>query len=124
MILTMDQQSIKPKFVKYIPKDIDYGILYISLTYQTVIHKCPCGCGREVVIPITPTGWKLIEKEETVTLKPSIGNWEFPCRSHYWIINNKIVWARNWSDTQVVANRIKDQKALRRYYVKQKRLKK
>jgi hypothetical protein len=116
MILTMAQMSINPKFVKYIPKDIEEGFLFISLPFQTAIHKCPCGCGKEVVTPITPLGWKLIKNKETVTLKPSIGNWDFPCRSHYWIIKNEIVWARNWTDTQIAANRVKDQKALRRYY--------
>ena len=30
---------------------------------------------------------------DTVSLHPSIGNWSFPCRSHYWIRGNRVVWA-------------------------------
>jgi len=34
-----------------------------------------------VVTPLSPTGWSLIFDGETVSLYPSIGNWNFPCRS-------------------------------------------
>ena len=30
---------------------------------------------------------------ERALLYPSIGNWQFPCRSHYWIRRNRIIWA-------------------------------
>jgi hypothetical protein len=39
-----------------------------------------------------------------VSLDPSIGNWSFPCRSHYWIRNNKVRWAENWSQARIDAN--------------------
>ena len=29
----------------------------------------------------------------TVSLRPSIGNWQLPCRSHYFIVRNRVVWA-------------------------------
>ena len=28
----------------------------------------------------------------TISLNPSIGNWSYPCRSHYWIKGNRVVW--------------------------------
>src|SRR5512136_2059724 len=102
---TMKPELIKPKFVKYIPDEVKEGVLYISTPYGTAIHKCPCGCGEIVVTPIKPTDWTLTWNGKTVTLKPSIGNWSLPCRSHYWIIENKIVWARKWSDSEVSAKR-------------------
>ena len=89
--LDMKTKLIKPKFVKYIPQEVKEGILYISIPYSTAIHKCPCGCGEIVVTPISPTDWNLTWNGETVTLKPSIGNYSLRCQSHYWIIENKIV---------------------------------
>lgn len=84
------------KFVEFIPDKLEDGMLYVSITYATVLHKCGCGCGNEVVTPLSPSDWQLIFNGETISLFPSIGNWSFPCRSHYWIRNNKIVWARDW----------------------------
>ena len=114
----MKLKLLIPKFVEYIPEDVDDGIVYISIPYATAIHKCPCGCGEIVVTPIKPTDWNVTWNGETVTLKPSIGNWSLPCRSHYWIIENEVVWARNWTDSKVAASRAKDNRARARYYDK------
>jgi hypothetical protein len=35
--------------------------------------------------PISPADWQLAYDGDTVSLTPSIGNWGFPRRSHYWI---------------------------------------
>ena len=91
------------KFVDFIPDVLEEGVLYVSLTYGTVSHRCCCGCGREVVTPLTPTDWKLIFDGETVSLYPSIGNWNFPCRSHYWIRKSRVEWAEDWSNWQINA---------------------
>ena len=98
------------------PEVLEDGVLYVSLTYGTVAHRCCCGCGREVVTPITPTDWKLIFDGETVSLYPSIGNWNFPCRSHYWIRQNCVDWARDWPAWQIDAAAAKDRVQKEKYY--------
>ena len=95
--------KLNHKFVEFVPDTLDDGTLYVSITHGTAVHRCCCGCGREVVTPLTPTDWKLIFDGETVSLYPSIGNWNFPCRSHYWITNNRIEWAEDWSQWQIDA---------------------
>jgi len=85
------------KFVEYIPSQLEDGIIYVSIKYATVVHKCCCGCGNEVVTPLSPNGWKLIYDGQSISLAPSIGNWGFPCKSHYWIINGNVRWARKWT---------------------------
>ena len=99
-----------------IPDDIDEGVLYISIPYSTASHRCACGCGEEVVTPIKPTDWSLTWNGEAATLSPSIGNWSQPCQSHYWIIENRIVWAKKWSPSKIRANRIKDRRAKAQYF--------
>jgi hypothetical protein len=98
-------QTLTHKFVEFVPEELEQGVLYISIQYTTASHKCCCGCGFEVVTPISPEGWKLIFNGKTVSLEPSIGNWGFACRSHYWITQNRISWAEDWSDRRVEASR-------------------
>jgi hypothetical protein len=83
---------MKHKFVEYIPTEIEENILYISLEYDVAKHKCPCGCGADIVTSLSPARWKLTYDGETVSLYPSIGNWNHKCKSHYYITNNNVVW--------------------------------
>lgn len=85
--------KIKYKFVQYIPDQIEERTLYISIEFGTAVHKCVCGCGNEVVTPLSPSDWELIYNGETVSLYPSIGNWGFKCESHYWITKGKVKFA-------------------------------
>lgn len=89
------------KFVTTIPDVIDEGVIYISIEYATAIHKCCCGCGNKVVTPFSSYDWKLTFDGVSVSLNPSIGNWSFPCQSHYWITNSEIVWAEHWSKDKI-----------------------
>src|SRR5690348_6953534 len=86
----MKRMMIRHKFVDLIPDVVEEGVLYISIPYATAIHKCACGCGETVVTPIRPTDWTLTWDGDTITVNPSIGNWSFPCQSHYFIVENKI----------------------------------
>lgn len=97
---------------------VEEGVLYISAPYATATHKCACGCGEIVVTPIRPTDWTLTWNGETVTVNPSIGNWSLPCQSHYFIIENKIIWARKWSASEIMAGRASDRIVKDRYYRK------
>jgi hypothetical protein len=90
----MKQEKLTPEFVEFIPENLKEGVLYISLEFETAVHLCACGCKKETVTPFSrPDDWKLTVEERNVSLHPSIGNWQFPCRSHYWIKNNQVVLA-------------------------------
>jgi hypothetical protein len=86
--------SIRPQFVDFIPRELEEGILYISERYRTASHKCACGCRERVVTPLSPVDWQLQRENDLVTLRPSIGNWNYACRSHYWIRKNQIRWGK------------------------------
>jgi hypothetical protein len=98
----MATDIFKLQFVKAIPDDLADGVIYVSMDYRTVVHKCACGCGRNVITPLGVTGWTLSYNGK-VSLSPSIGNWDFPCRSHYWIRDDSVSWAESWSDDKVEA---------------------
>ncbi len=110
------EMVLKHEFVEFIPGDLKAGTIYISIRFGTASHLCCCGCGNKVVTPIRPTDWKLIFDGKTVSLDPSIGNWSFACRSHYWIRNNRVQWAEQWSKERIGAVRSFDAVAKDRYF--------
>ncbi len=103
-------------FVTSIPDKLDERTLYVSMEYATVAHKCCCGCGLEVVTPLSPTDWKLTYDGVSVSLYPSIGNWSFPCRSHYWIDKSRVRWAGQMTEEQINAGRAQDRRAKAKYF--------
>ena len=108
--------TLKHEFVQFIPEELQEGTIYVSIRFATVAHLCACGCKTKVVTPLKPTDWKLTFDGKTVSLHPSVGNWAFPCRSHYWIRNNQVQWADDWSDARIEANREYDRQAKDRYF--------
>ncbi len=97
--------KIRLQITDEIPKKIEEGILYVSFKYWTTAHKCGCGCGQKVVLRLSPKHWTVMTNGESVSMYPSVGNWQLPCRSHYWIEEGRIVRARRWSDAQIKHNR-------------------
>jgi hypothetical protein len=113
-------KTLTHEFVELIPDMIEEGKIYLSIEYATAVHKCACGCGKEVVTPLSPTDWKLIFDGKALSLDPSIGNWGFPCRSHYWVRNDMAVWAEDLPKALVDANRAHDRRLKDEYYGKEK----
>lgn len=107
---------LETEFVRTIPEKLKENTLYISMEYATVAHKCCCGCGLEVVTPLSPTDWKLAFDGVSVSLHPSIGNWSFPCQSHYWIDKGKVRWAGQMTQEQIGAVRSHDRHAKAHYF--------
>lgn len=110
------QKRLEPRFVELVPEKLDEATLYISMTYGTASHLCCCGCGTKVVTPITPTDWSLRFDGDTVSLFPSIGNWDQPCRSHYVIERNRIIPHGLCSEEDIEASRGRRSEAMARYY--------
>jgi hypothetical protein len=102
--------------VQYVPKELEPGVLYVAEKFGAAVHLCACGCGRKVSTPLHPTEWSLEDGSDGPSLSPSIGNWEFPCKSHYWIRAGKIEWSVKWSADQIAAGRRAEEKRRRDYF--------
>jgi len=109
---------LKHKFVDLVPDVLENGVIYISIEYCSAIHKCVCGCGNEVVTPLSPNDWKLTFDGKHVSLSPSIGNWNLDCKSHYWIINNEIRYASKWYDEKFKNGSKKEGKKKKKKFIK------
>lgn len=112
--------TVRHKFVEFVPDVLEDNVVYISIEYCTAVHKCICGCGNEVVTPLSPTDWQLTFNGKAISLYPSIGNWNFQCKSHYWITNNKIRHSPIWSKDQIENGGKEDKKKKRLFFQKRK----
>lgn len=108
--------KLRHEFVESVPDVLLEATLYVSIKYATTMHKCCCGCGNTVVAPLSPNDWLLTFDGETVSLDPSIGNWSFPCQSHYWIREDEVVWARRWSAREIKVARERERRGQKRFY--------
>ncbi|MFP2959184.1 DUF6527 family protein [Myxococcus sp. 1LA] len=112
----MRYSRLEHRFVQYMPERMNPGLLYVSMEYGTISHLCCCGCGEEVVTPLTPTDWRMTYDGQTISLWPSVGNWSMACRSHYVIERGRVIEAGPWSDERIAAERRRDRNAKARYF--------
>jgi hypothetical protein len=110
------KDSFPHKFVDLIPKVLEERLLYVSIEHAVAVHLCACGCARKVVTPLAPIHWKMIFDGRSVSLKPSIGNHAFPCKSHYWIEKDRVHWSHEMSIKEVQAVRERDERRRRQFY--------
>src|SRR5260370_40106933 len=108
------------EFVEFIPdlKDLKERTIYVSIPFATAVHKCCCGCGKQVITPFTPTDWSLTFDGVSVSLEPSVGNWSFACGSHYWVTKNRAIWSSPWSQEEIDRGRSNDRRSKARHYEK------
>ena len=112
----MKAMRLQHEFCEFVPGNLKPGTLYISMESGTALHLCVCGCGQKVVTPFSPTDWKLIYDGNTVSLDPSIGNWSFDCKSHYWIKKNRVIVSEKWTYVEIEENRKYDQEVKADYF--------
>ena len=98
------------------PKELEVGVLYVSEEFGAAAHLCACGCGSKIRTPLSPTEWCLEETDRGPTLRPSVGNWQQKCQSHYLITRGEINWANKWAPEQIIAGRRDEEERLCAYY--------
>lgn len=98
------------------PKTLEPGVLYVAAELGAAAHLCPCGCGTKVRTPLSPVDWSLTDASRGPTLYPSIGNWQQPCKSHYWVRNGEVMWADPWSAEEIAAGRVRQEERANEYY--------
>ena len=109
-------ETIELKHVRLMPAELAPGVLYVSEEFGVAAHLCACGCGSKVTTPLDATEWALEETESGPTLRPSVGNWQLECQSHYWIERGEIVWAPKWSAKEISAGRRFEEARRRAHY--------
>src|SRR2546427_9409824 len=98
------------------PKALRPGVLYVSEEFGIVIHLCACGCGSKIRTALGPTEFSVAETPDGPSVRPSIGNWQLACRSHYWIDRGQVIWTDDWTPQQIAAGRARDEARRRAHY--------
>ena len=109
-------KHLRHRFVELVPDVVEPGILYVSMEYATAAHRCCCGCGEEIVTPFNPAQWQMSFNGDAVSLHPSVGNWNLPCRSHYVVHEGRVTEAPTWTKEQIEAGRRRDASARADYF--------
>ena len=95
-------QKVVARFVDTIPAGKrTEGEILISIKYGIASLACPCGCGNAMDLPIEPHRWSIKWDGEHISMSPSISSSRTQCKSHYWITDNRILWAQpigEWSE--------------------------
>lgn len=91
--------------VEFMPSTLEPGVLYVSQKYRTAAHLCACGCSEKIRTQLGPLGWQFTNQRSGPSLYPSIGNWQKPCRSHYFIKSGSVVWAPAMTEAEVLYGR-------------------
>jgi hypothetical protein len=121
LIVLVKMERIKLLKVHYLPKELEEGFLYVSIEFGVAGHLCPCGCKNKIITPLDSTEWTFKEVNNKPTLFPSIGNWQLPCKSHYWITDGVIEWSYQWSNKQIKEGRKAEDKKRKSHYDRLKR---
>jgi Family of unknown function (DUF6527) len=104
-------EHYRAEFVTSFPTPLAPGTLYISTSYATAAHLCPCGCGGEVVTKLSQARYRIIFDGE-VSLAPSVAATALVCNSHYFITRGQVDWHRKLTVQQTARARDSDQRAL------------
>jgi hypothetical protein len=108
--------AITPVYVESFPNTLEEGIIYISRRFRTACHLCCCGCGTKIVTPLRQTEYSLTDNNGRISLYPSVGNWNHPCRSHYVIRHGQVIPAGNMAQADIDRGRARDEAEKRTYY--------
>ncbi len=112
----MKIQVIRPQYVEQLPDQMEEGVLYICEEFDLTAHKCCCGCGEDVYNKINPAKWRLTKmRNGSVSLYPSVGNWKYACKAHYWIHKNRVIDAGPMGARTIEAIRERDRLDRDRY---------
>ena len=108
------------ELVEFMPSTLETGVLYVSQKYRTAAHLCACGCGEKIRTQLGPLGWRFTNQRQGPSLYPSIGAWQKPCRSHYFIKSGLVIWAPAQTEAEVQYGRQAEMRRRDAYFREQK----
>ena len=91
-----------------IPVQLAPGTLYVNPQGNRAHHLCACGCEERVLTPLNDLEWELYGSDKMPSLRPSVGNWNLNCKSHYFVQNGQVSWARKFSSKEIEDCRQRD----------------
>ncbi|MGX9120463.1 DUF6527 family protein [Mesorhizobium sp. BHbsci] len=82
--------------VDRIPSQMREGIVYHTEEFELAGLLCACGCGHRITL-LVPDSHNVWDEGGYVTIRPSIGVFDAPCKSHYIISAGDVQWLPGFS---------------------------
>jgi len=87
------------ELVGRIPAPMREGVIYHTEEFELAGLLCACGCGHRITL-LVPDSHQVWEEGGYATIRPSIGVFDAPCKSHYFINAGSVQWLPAFTGTQ------------------------
>lgn len=85
--------------VERIPSDLTPGVVYHTDEFELAALLCACGCGHKITL-LVPDSHQVWSKGGLATVRPSIGVFDAPCKSHFIVSAGRIDWLPPFTGAQ------------------------
>ena len=79
------------QLVDRIPVQMKEGVVYHTQEFELAGLLCACGCGHRITL-LVPDSHEVRDDGGYATIRPSIGVFDAPCKSHYVISAGDVQW--------------------------------
>lgn len=88
--------------VERIPANLENGVVFHSEEFELAGFLCPCGCGHRITL-LVPDSHQVWSHNGLATISPSVGVFDAPCRSHFFIRDGGVDWLSAFSGAQAAS---------------------
>ncbi len=88
--------------VERVPKEMEPGVVFHSEEFELAGLLCACGCGHRITL-LVPDSHQVFDQGGWATVRPSIGVFDAPCRSHFFIRSGQVDWMPAFSGGQAAS---------------------
>lgn len=67
------------------------GVVYHTEEFELAGMLCACGCGHRITL-LVPDSHQVLNDDGYATVSPSVGVFDAPCRSHFFIHAGEVEW--------------------------------
>lgn len=91
--------SYRYQLVDRIPTDMREGVVYHTEEFELAGLLCACGCGHRITV-LVPDSHQVWDEGGFATIRPSVGVFDAPCKSHYVISAGDVQWLPAFTGAQ------------------------
>ncbi|MER9102653.1 DUF6527 family protein [Mesorhizobium sp. M0848] len=91
--------SYRYQLVDRIPTDMRESVVYHTEEFELAGLLCACGCGHRITL-LVPDSHQVWGEGGFATIRPSVGVFDAPCKSHYVISAGDVQWLPAFTGAQ------------------------
>jgi hypothetical protein len=84
------------------PATLVDGVVYHNEDFELAALSCACGCGHRITL-LVPDSHQVFDHGGFATVRPSIGVFDAPCLSHFFVTAGDVEWLDAFSQPSAAA---------------------